>query len=159
MHSARAVFYTLKASVYICGIVKAVNKAQAETNFRLSVYFPTKKMSGRGGEKSEQGQGFFRLRKASAAGNTRRVLSRRSTPYKRKRNFLKSIKNVVAGREKRDEKECRVGAGKFRVKGKNVFVCTRRSAQAILGGYCQGTQQSVSGNRLALLGFSPHRPD
>ena len=53
MHSARAVFYTLKASVYIWGIVKAVNKAQAETNFRLFVYSPTKKNVGSGWRKIE----------------------------------------------------------------------------------------------------------
>ena len=113
---------------------------------------PQKRMSGRGGEKSEQGQGCFCLREASAAGNRLAVLPRRSTMRKRKQAL--PLIHLLP-----HKKECRGGAGKFRVKGKNVFVCTRRAPQAILLRYCQGGQRRTSGNRLHLSEIFPHRPD
>ena len=76
---------------YSEGIVKAVNAVQAEKELSKkhkkcrggAGKTRRKRMSGRGGEKSEQGQGCFCLREASAAGNTLAVLSRASTPYRR----------------------------------------------------------------------------
>lgn len=98
---------------YSRGIVKAVNAVQAEKELSKkhkncrggAEKTRRKRMSGRGGEKSKQGQGCFCLREASAAGNRLAVLPRRSTMRKRKQTpcFSSTLPT---------KKECRGGEKK-----------------------------------------------
>ena len=125
MHSARAVFYTLKASVYICGIVKAVNKAQAETNFRLSVYSPTKKMSGRG-EKMRTAKGEIF---AAVQGEARRQLLsgivKAVNTVQAEKELSKKHKKM-SGRGGKNETKKNVGSGWRKIGARaRVFLFTR----------------------------------